>query len=180
MKIKEITYCGVMIAIIVAFSLVPPIAVPVIPVPISFQTMAVMLAGSLLGKKLGTISVLIFLLLVAVGMPLLIGGRGGFSIFLGPTAGYLLSWPISAFSIGWLLEKVGKLNFWKYLIANLIGGVLVINLIGAIGLSFIIHMPILKAIISTTMFFPGDIIKTVIVAFIATKLQQTHIIKLAN
>ena len=54
------------------------------------------------------------------------------------------------------------------------------NLIGAIGLSFIIHMPILKAIISTTMFFPGDIIKTVIVAFIATKLQQTHIIKLAN
>ena len=71
MKIKEITYCGVMIAIIVAFSLVPPIAVPVIPVPISFQTMAVMLAGSLLGKKLGTISVLIFLLLVAVGMPLL-------------------------------------------------------------------------------------------------------------
>ncbi|CAJ1188109.1 biotin transporter BioY [Fructilactobacillus sanfranciscensis] len=180
MKIKEITYCGVMIAIIVAFSLVPPIAVPVIPVPISFQTMAVMLAGSLLGKKLGTISVLIFLLLVAVGMPLLIGGRGGFSIFLGPTAGYLLSWPISAFSIGWLLEKIGKLNFWKYLIANLIGGMLVMNLIGAIGLSFIIHMPILKAIISTTMFFPGDIIKTVIVAFIAVKLQQTHIIKLDN
>ncbi|WP_395319123.1 biotin transporter BioY [Fructilactobacillus frigidiflavus] len=180
MKLKEITYCSVMIAIIAAFSLVPPIAVPVIPVPISFQTMAVMLAGSLLGKKLGTISVLIFLLLVAVGMPLLIGGRGGFGVFLGPTAGYLLSWPVSTFAIGWLLEKLGKLNFMKYLVANLIGGMLVMNLIGAISLSFIIHMPMMKALMSTVMFFPGDIVKAVIVALLADKLHKMKIIKISE
>ncbi|WP_429971346.1 biotin transporter BioY [Fructilactobacillus sp. Tb1] len=177
MKTKEIAYCGVMVAIIAAFSLVPPIAVPVIPVPISFQTMTVMLAGSLLGKKLGTISVLIFLLLVAVGMPLLVGGRGGFGVFMGPTAGYLISWPICAYLIGWMLEKLGQLNFWKYLLANLVGGMVVMNLIGAIVLSFVIHMPIMKTLMSTIMFFPGDIIKAIIVALIAYKLHQNHVIK---
>lgn len=180
MKIREITYCSVMVAIIAAFSLVPPIAVPVIPVPISFQTMAVMLAGSLLGKKLGTISVLIFLLLVAVGMPLLIGGRGGFGVFMGPTAGYLLSWPISAFVIGWILEKCHPLNFWKYLVANLIGGMVVMNLIGATTLAFMIHIPLMKALMSTMMFFPGDIIKAVIVALISTRLLKMKVIKVTD
>lgn len=60
MRLKEVTYCGAMVAVIALLGIIPPFPLPGLPVPISLQTTGIMLAGSLLGKKLGTISVLIF------------------------------------------------------------------------------------------------------------------------
>src|SRR4051794_41965878 len=61
-----------------------------------------MLAGSVLGARRGGLALLLFLAVVAVGAPVLSGGHGGLGVFVGPAAGYLYSWPIAAFVIGWL------------------------------------------------------------------------------
>ena len=62
--------------------LIPPIALSITPVPITLQSLGVMLAGGLLGSRLGALSQLIFLLIVGVGAPLLAGGRGGLGVFV--------------------------------------------------------------------------------------------------
>ncbi|ANZ57614.1 biotin transporter BioY [Fructilactobacillus lindneri] len=179
MKTKEIAYCGMMVAIIAVLGLIPPIAVPIIPVPISFQTMGIMLSGCLLGKKLGTISVVIFLLLVAVGMPILAGFRGGMAVFAGPTVGFLVSWPFCTYLIGSLVQlNHTKHQLMGYIIANLIGGMLLMNLMGGIGLTLVTHISLGKALWSCLIFFPGDIVKAVIVAIVAWRVKQHHFIKL--
>ncbi len=77
-------------------------------VPITAQTLGVMLAGAVLGPWLGALSVTVLLALVAVGLPLLAGGRGGFGVFLGPTAGYALGWILGAIVIGLIVHAGGR------------------------------------------------------------------------
>ena len=73
-------------------------------------------------------AIVLFLALVAVGLPLLSGGRGGLGVFFGPTAGFLLSWPVGAFVTGWLTERFWKrLNFAHLLGACAVGGIFVIS-----------------------------------------------------
>ena len=107
---RDMVHIALFAAIMAALGLLPPIPVGFIPVPITAQSMGVMLAGSILGAKRGALAILLFLALVAVGLPLLSGGRGGLGVFFGPTAGFLLSWPVGAFVTGWLTER-----FWKRL-----------------------------------------------------------------
>ena len=74
MKAKDITQIALMTAVIVILGMFPGIPLGFIPVPIVLQNMGVMLAGALLGPKKGTISVALFLILVAIGMPFMSGG----------------------------------------------------------------------------------------------------------
>ena len=73
---------------------------------VAIVALGVMLAGSVLGARRGFLSQLLFLVLVAIGLPLLASGAGGLAVFAGPTAGYLISWPIAAFVVGWLTEAL--------------------------------------------------------------------------
>ena len=73
--------------------------------PITAQTLGVMLAGSVLGARRGALAVLTFLVLAAVGLPLLAGGRGGLAVFAGPSVGFLLGWVLGAWVVGWLVER---------------------------------------------------------------------------
>lgn len=74
-------------------------------VPLTLQTLGVMLAGSILGPRRAMASVAVFLVLVALGLPLLAGGRGGLAVFAGPSVGYLLGWVLGAGTIGWLVAR---------------------------------------------------------------------------
>ena len=69
MKTKDIVIIAMFTAFIAMLAFIPPIPLPFMPVPIAFQNTGIMLAGCLLGYKRGTLSVVIFLLLVAVGLP---------------------------------------------------------------------------------------------------------------
>lgn len=80
------------------------ISVPMIPVPITMQTFAVTLIGALYGWRLGAISVLAWLGQGALGLPVFASG-GGLAYFAGPTAGYLLAFPLAAALTGWLAER---------------------------------------------------------------------------
>lgn len=105
MNLRDMMFVSLFTAIIGVMAFFPPIAIPGIPVPITAQTLGVMLAGGLLGARRGGLSLLLFIALIAVGVPLLAGGRGGLGVLLGPGGGYILSWPIAAFVIGFFNQK---------------------------------------------------------------------------
>jgi biotin transport system substrate-specific component len=93
---KDIVHIALFAALTAALGLFPPLTLPVIGVPITAQSLGVMLAGSIIGSKRGALALALFLLLVAIGLPLLAGGRGGVGVFLGPGGGFLLAWPLGA------------------------------------------------------------------------------------
>jgi biotin transport system substrate-specific component len=172
---RDMVHIALFAAIMAALGLLPPIPVGFIPVPITAQSMGVMLAGSILGAKRGGLAILLFLALVAVGLPLLAGGRGGLGVFFGPTAGFLISWPIGAFVTGWLTERFWKrLGFAHLLGACAAGGIFVVYVIGIIGLSLIAGLPLEKAAAGSITFIPGDLVKAVIAAFVARTVNRSY------
>ena len=110
------------------------VTIPLPLIPMTGQTFAVALAATILGKKYGTISVLLYILIGAVGMPVYAQMLSGPGILFGPTGGYLFSFIAVAYIIGWYLEKK-PFTFMNAMIANMIG--VVINLaIGTIWLKY--------------------------------------------
>ena len=105
MSIKDDVHIALFAALTATLGLVPALALSVTGVPITAQSMGAMLAGSVLGARRGALSQLLFLALVAIGLPLLAGGRGGLGVFLGPSAGFLLGWVPAAAGIGFLFER---------------------------------------------------------------------------
>ncbi len=171
MSTKELVFTALMAAIICILGLVPPVPLPIMPVPIVLQNIGIFLAGIMLGRKLGTLSVVVFLLLAAVGLPVLSGGRGGIGVFAGPSAGFLFLYPVVAFFIGWIRDKyLHKVNFIKLLVATIIIGVLGLDILGTIIMGFIINIPISKSIVLSLTFMPGDIVKAIIASLIGVTL----------
>lgn len=175
MRIKDMMYVALFAAVMAVLGLLPPIPLPFIPVPITAQTLGVMLAGSILGARLGGLSLLIFGIIVIAGAPLLSGGRGGLAVLASPTGGYFLSWPIAAFVIGYLVRRVStRMNLWKLLLINVVGGILVIYAIGIPYMSLMTDVPIGKAIIGNISFMPGDLIKVVVASLIAIRMLKAN------
>lgn len=165
-----------MTAVIAVMGLVPAIPLPFLPVPIILQNIGIFLAGILLGRKYGFLSVVVFLLLVMAGAPLLSGGRGGFGVFLGPSAGYLGMYAISAYLIGWARDRqYDKLNFGRTLAIIIVFGVILLDTVGGIVMAFIIHMPISEALYLSLTFIPGDVMKAVIASLIAVALYNNPV-----
>lgn len=92
-------------SLVTALSAQIVILLPFTPVPITGQTAAVLLSGGLLGARLGFASQLLYLFAGAIGLPFFADGAGGYSILLGPTAGYLVGFPIASFIVGYLVNK---------------------------------------------------------------------------
>lgn len=121
-------------------ALASQISVPMVPVPITMQTFASTMIGVLYGWRLGALTVLAWLGEAMMGLPVLAGGGGGLAPFVGPTAGYLVSFPIIAALAGYLANKgwtgshVVK-SFLAHFAANIlclvIGGAWLAYLIGA-------------------------------------------------
>ncbi|PFN79166.1 biotin transporter BioY [Bacillus sp. AFS076308] len=172
MKIKEITFVGVFAAVMGALGVVPPIMLSFTPVPITLQTLGVLLAGGALGARLGAMSQTIFLLLLAAGMPLLSGGRGGLSVFVGPSVGYIISWPITAFCIGYLLSRFQTLKIQHILFINLTVGILLIYLIGIPVQAFMMGIPLLKAVQLSLIYIPGDVLKAILASILVYRLRK--------
>lgn len=113
MKLKGMVFAALFAALTgaVAWFKIP---LPFTPVPITLQTLMVLLSGAMLGPVYGSLSMIIYLLLGAIGLPVFAGGSSGVAALLGPTGGYLFSYPVAAFVIGYMLQKK-KLNaFIRY------------------------------------------------------------------
>ena|SRR5699024_3166014 len=175
MKLRNMIFMSLFAAIVAVLGFFPPIPLPFLPVPITLQTLGVMLTGGILGAKRGGITMFLFITLVAIGAPLLSGGRGGLGVVFGPTGGYIFSFPIVAFLIGFFTEKIlHQLKLWKMALIQIVFGVLVINVCGITYLSFIAETPWLATATSALVFLPGDIIKAIVASIITIKLIQTY------
>ena len=104
----RIARIAVFAALVGVFGLTPAISVPGISVPITAQTLAVMLAGLMLVPLEAFLSVALFVGLVAAGLPLLPGGRGGLAPFTSPTAGFLIGFPIAAAAVAALALPIRR------------------------------------------------------------------------
>lgn len=174
MKTRDLSHIALFAAITAVLGLVPAITVG--PVPITAQTLGVMLAGSVLGARRGFLSQLLFLVLVAVGLPVLPGGRGGLAVFAGPTVGYLLSWPVAALVIGLITERVWRrYNLGWGVLANVVGGMVVIYAIGVPVLAAVNDLPLRTAIsVGALPFLVGDVVKAVLAAVIAVQVRRSY------
>ncbi|MFD1509734.1 biotin transporter BioY [Lacimonas salitolerans] len=167
---RNITLIALFAALIAALGLVPKFDLAG-GVPITAQSMGVMLAGSLLGARRGALAVLLFLFLVALGLPLLAGGRGGLGVFAGPTVGFLIGWPAAAFVTGWLVGVwrdglFGRMPVAGTALAALVGGVGVLYAFGIGGFALITEQSLTASAAIMLVFIPGDIIKAVLTGFI--------------
>ncbi|MBV1778512.1 biotin transporter BioY [Paeniglutamicibacter sp. ABSL32-1] len=144
-------------------------------VPITVQTLGVMLAGAILGPRLGALSMAVLMALVAIGLPLLAGGRGGIGVFFGPSAGYLLGWIVGAFVIGLVVHAGGRKPVgWRTLAGMLTGGILVIYAIGIPVQSMVTRLPLGETVMMSLAFIPGDLIKAVTATVIVMTLVRAY------
>ncbi len=152
------------------------INIPVGPAPITLQTLILMLIGSLLGARWGLISLLVFVALAAVGVPVLTAGKGGLAALMGPTGGYVLSMPLAAFVIGWLVGRWGrdgKIKAWQLTVAHIIGGIVIVHAIGFPWLLAATGMPVNEAFTSALLIFlPGDLLKALVATGVVLALYQ--------
>ncbi|QXZ10863.1 biotin transporter BioY [Comamonas sp. Y33R10-2] len=156
-------------ALMAVLGLIPKIDLP-LGVPITIQSLGVMLAGVMLGPWRGLQSMLLFLAAVAVGLPLLSGGRGGIGAFLAPSAGYLLGFALAACITGAVMaalpQSTPRRTAISAFIASLLGGLLCMHASGVLGLMLLANMSLAQAFKVTLVFVPGDIIKCILCAII--------------
>jgi biotin transport system substrate-specific component len=123
---------------IITFSILTAIGaqieIPNQPVPYTMQTFFVLLTGAFLGKRNGAVSMGLYLILGAIGMPVFSGGASGLSRILGTTGGYLFSFPIAAFVVGFLARL--HREFWWMIVSMVIGSCIIFT-IGTIHLNMI-------------------------------------------
>lgn len=173
MNTRNLVLVSLFAAIIVVLGMVPPITLGFIPVPITAQSLGVMLAGTILGAKRGTLSVALVVLLVIVGLPVLSGGRGGLAVFAGPTVGFLIGWVPAVFVTGLLSERLvnsrqnGAVQIAGFFAAAVAGGVVVLYVMGIAGLMLVAGLPFAKAFAGSIAFVPGDLLKALIAGMAA-------------
>lgn len=166
LQVREMTYIGIFTAMIIITGYIQ-IPLPFTPVPITLQTMAVMLAGLLLSRKEAGLSMLVYVLLGAIGLPVFAGGKGGLDVIVGPTGGYLISWIFAAWSIA--AFKGSKMNLLRFGIVSLLGGIVLVYLIGVPWLAFSTGMDMGKAIaVGAVPFLLGDLFKWVLALMVAS------------
>lgn len=162
---RSLSHIALFAALIAVLGFVPQIMLP-FGVPITAQSLGIMLCGTVLGSKRGALAVLLFLALVAIGLPLLSGGRGGLGVFASPTVGFLIGFPVAAFVAGWVVERSRANIGLAAGIGALVGGVIVLYAFGIPGLALMLDKTLPEAALMVTAFLPGDLIKIVLAALI--------------
>jgi biotin transport system substrate-specific component len=145
------------------------ISLPFTPVPVTGQTFGVLLAGALLGPRRGAMAMLVYLAEGLVGLPVFAGGANAWSpsllgvpVIIGPSAGYLFSFPVAAFVVGRLAQRGWDRRFWRAVTMMIVGHVL-IYLFGLSWLGTYVGME--RAVpLGLLPFVPGDVLKVLLAA----------------
>jgi biotin transport system substrate-specific component len=151
------------------------IQTPFSPVPVTLQTLAVFLAGAILGDKLGAISQLVYVLLGTIGIPVFSGLSGGLNIVIGIYGGYIIAFPIAAYIIGRISHIYKGKSMITSVAINIVSmliGLFIIYLFGVLQYSLLTNVNIKNsALLLAVPFIIPDLMKLGIAAFIS------HIVK---
>ncbi|MCT4661834.1 MAG: biotin transporter BioY [Tissierellales bacterium] len=140
-------------------------------VPISAQTLVIMIVGLMLNPKEAGVTVGIYILLGAIGLPVYSNGSSGLGILFGPTGGYIWGFLIGAVAISHI-KNLNK-SILNYAIACFIGGILIIYAMGAAGLMIVAKMSLDKALlVGVYPFLIGDIAKIVVAIIIVNRIEK--------
>ena len=152
-------------------ALLAKVQVPFVPVPLTGQTLGVLLVGGLLGARLGALSLLFYLLEGALGLPVFAKG-GGLGYLLGPTGGYLFAFPLAAFLAGYLVERGMARRFMTAFFAMLVAALSVFFL-GVPWLSLYLGAELGRAmVLGLFPFVPGEVFKALLAAFILWRVYR--------
>jgi biotin transport system substrate-specific component len=189
MATRNTVYVALFAALMVVLSLAPAIPLAFVPVPITLQSLGVMLAGCLLGPVRGALAVLLYVVIAALGFPVLAGGRGGIAAIAGPTGGFLFGMIAGAFVAGWIarladrrpaaLASAGAADrpraaaaIGTYLCAAIAGGIVMVYALGVPWLSVVTGMGLAKATAAMAAFVPGDLVKALVAALAVYRVRR--------
>lgn len=170
-KITDMVYIGLSAAIIAVCSW---ISIP-LTVPITLQTMGVVLISGLFGAKRGTLSTLLYILIGAIGVPVFSGFKSGFGVLLGSTGGYIIGFIFTALIVGIVSDKTNKL--WA-LILSMVVGILVCYAFGTAWFAVVYAKTNEPASLATILgwcvipFFIPDAIKIALAAVLTNRLKK--------
>lgn len=163
-KTSYLVLCGLFAALTAVCSLIT-IPLGFTPVPVNLGTLAVFLTGGLLGKKYGTISIAIYVLLGAAGIPVFSGFRAGIAVLAGPTGGYIIGYIAAVFVIGLLTEI-----FLDAL--SMACGLIVCYAMGTAWFMISSGTPLWASLVSCVFpFLIGDVIKIAAAALLVRRLR---------
>ena len=156
------TLLVLLFSLVTALSAQITLLLPFSPVPVTGQTFAVLLSGALLGPRLGALSLLLYLAEGAAGLPFFAGGAGGAARLFGPTAGYLLAYPLAAALVGSLAVRGWDRRPFSMLAAMLFGSVVIY----ALGAAFLARFAGASHALTLGVlpFLPGDAAKALLAA----------------
>lgn len=176
MSTRDVVLIALFAAVMAILGMFPPLTIPAIGVPVTAQSLGPMLMGGVLGWRRGGLSMLLFLLLVAVGLPLLSGGRGGLGPFVGPWSGFVYGWFLAAVAVGWLTERFWtRLNFAFAFLFALAGGVGVVYAVGVPWYAATSGMPLGQAFLASALaFVPGDLVKAGVAAAVVVTVKRAY------
>lgn len=144
-------------------------------VPITLQLLAIFLSGAVLGAVRGFLAVTLYIVVGAAGLPIFAGGQAGIAPFSGPTAGYLLAFPIAALITGFVVERFAARGVAVTAIVVIAGGVIgetVVTLAGAAGIAITADLTYLKGVTAALPFVPADLVKLAIAAVVAAAVHR--------
>lgn len=178
LTVRGIVFSALFAALVAVFSLISvPLPTALSPVPVTLETLAVMLAGLLLGPWYGFISVALVVVLTLFGLPML-QDKGGLAVLLGPTGGYIWAWPFAALLIGLLTAKLPRnrwLSLLQMFVVTEIFGSFFVYLGGVPQLAYVMHWSLQRAMVGGCYpFLIADLLKVVVATLIATAVRQVY------
>ena len=167
-SVQDICSIAIMTAITVVMA---QISIPMpMGVPMTMQTFAITLAGVILGSKKGGLSILVYVLLGAIGVPVFAGFSGGVQNLIGPTGGFIISFPIMAYVIGLGVEHRKKKGMF---VLMLILGTVLNYVVGVAMLCIIMNISVMTGITACVLpFIPTAIIKAVVAALLGLQIRS--------
>ena len=168
---RDLAQIAVFAALIVVLGLPGQLSIGSAGVPITLQTLGVMLAGALIGWRKGALSV-VTVIVIGLALPVLAGGRTTLTSLAGPTAGFLVGWIPAVIVIGLLTAlMMPRYRLIPGLLITILGGIVVIYAVGVAGMLLRTDLTLGAALAANGVFLPGDLAKAVVTAVVA---QQVH------
>ncbi|MCI5809865.1 MAG: biotin transporter BioY [Oscillospiraceae bacterium] len=166
--VKDMVLCALLAAMT---GILSQIGIPIGEIPINLALFSVYLAGGLLGSYKGAVSMVVYVMMGAVGVPVFSNFRGGLSVLVGPTGGYILGYIFAALAVGMVSTYWGD-SFWK-LAVGMTGGLALCYQFGTVWFVLLTGKGLVAALSACVVpFLPGDAVKIISAAILVPELKK--------
>lgn len=169
LSLKDLIACGIFAAVISVLAQIS-IVLPFSPIPFTMQVFGVCLVATILGAKKGFITLMVYILLGTIGVPVFAAYSSGPTALFGKTGGFILAFPLMALIIGYVSEKYRKLH---YVLGAMILALILCYVIGTVYFSFMTKIPVQKAVVFTVIpYVPLDLVKVIMASLIGVQVRK--------